>query len=361
MKLGTLALGVALCLGLSIAPRSAGAKAFHFVVAAGHTPSFLWVEMLRDEFIPEVDRRLAERGEHSIRWTQAYGGTVAKLGGVLESVEVGLVEIGFVATVFEAPKLPLQNITYMTPFGPDDPRMIAKVLLDLQREVPAMQDAFGDHNTVFLAATTIENYDLYTREPVRRFADLQGRKLLAPGPAANWLRGTGAVAVSGDLSTYYNDLSTGVADGVLTIATGAWGSKLFEVVPYRTPVGLGAQFVGAVVINRKMWRSLPSEVQTIFEEVGVAFSERQAEAQQARAEEVLRAMHERGLTTLPFPVAEREAWARALPDVAGHWARQLDARGLRASEVLRVYTQRVRAHGFPILRSWGSSATEPRP
>lgn len=343
-----------LCFCLGLAPRHSGAENFDFVVATGHTPSFLWVEMLRDEFIPEVDRRLAEGGNHRVRWTQAYGGTVAKLGGVLESVEVGLVEIGFVATVFEAPKLPLQNITYMTPFGPDDPRIIAKLLLDLQREMPAMQNAFGDHNTVFLAATTIENYDLYTRRPVRRFVDLRGLKLLAPGPAANWLRGTGAVAVSGDLSTYYNDLSTGVADGVLTIATGAWGSKLFEVAPYRTPVGLGAQFVGAVVINRKVWRSLPEPMREILQDVGAAFSRRQAEAQQARAVEVLAAMHDRGLETLSFPEEERAAWAEALPDVAGDWAERLDARGLRATELLGVYTERVEAYGVPLLRPWVS-------
>ena len=46
--------------------------------------------------------------------------------------------------------------------------------------------------------------------PVESLADLRGRKIAAPGPAINWLSGTGAVGVSGNLTSYYNELQTGV-------------------------------------------------------------------------------------------------------------------------------------------------------
>ncbi len=37
----------------------------------------------------------------------------------------------------------------------------------------------------------------------------------------NWLSGTGAVGVSGNLTTYYNEIQAGVYDGVIVFALAA--------------------------------------------------------------------------------------------------------------------------------------------
>src|SRR5210317_1840718 len=89
-----------LTVALTVPTAPAQAKTYKLTSAAGHPPIFLWVTLTRDFFIPEVDRRLAEAGgKDKITWNQAYGGTVAKLGGVLEAVEEGIVDIGFVGTI----------------------------------------------------------------------------------------------------------------------------------------------------------------------------------------------------------------------------------------------------------------------
>ncbi len=91
---------------------SALAKDYKMTVVAGHPPIFLWVTLCRDFFIPEVDKRLlAAGGKHKIVWNQVYGGTVAKIGGALEAIEEGIADMGFVGTIFEAPKMPLHNVT----------------------------------------------------------------------------------------------------------------------------------------------------------------------------------------------------------------------------------------------------------
>ena len=102
-----------LVFSLFIGPASA--KTYKITVAAGHPPIFLWVTLARDYFIPEVDKRLLEAGgKHNIVWNQAYGGTIAKIGGVLEAIEENIVDMGFVGTIFEASKMPLHNVSYMT-------------------------------------------------------------------------------------------------------------------------------------------------------------------------------------------------------------------------------------------------------
>ncbi len=125
----------------------ARAENFKLTAAAGHPPVFLWVKLLHEFYIPEIDKRLAAAGgKHSIALTEAYGGTVAKIGGVLEAIEEGIVDIGFVGSIFEAPKLPLQNVTYVSPFGTSDIGLVTRTIAGLQDSIPAMGASWGKYN-----------------------------------------------------------------------------------------------------------------------------------------------------------------------------------------------------------------------
>ena len=74
-------------LAFSLPLGSAWAKDYKITVVAGHPPIFLWVTLCRDFFIPEVVKRLLEAGgKDKIIWNQAYGGTIAKIGGALEAI-----------------------------------------------------------------------------------------------------------------------------------------------------------------------------------------------------------------------------------------------------------------------------------
>src|SRR3970040_2343323 len=122
-----------------------------------------------------------------------------------------------------------------------------------------MTEVVAAKNEHFLGGSSIDTYHLMTNFPVGTVEDLRDRKILAPGPSAAWLEGTGAVAVEGGLTTYYTQIQTGVADGVLTILTGAPPYRIHEVAPYITLVGLGGQVSGAMSINLETWDELPQE------------------------------------------------------------------------------------------------------
>jgi hypothetical protein len=50
-----------------------------------------------------------------------------------------------------------------------------------------------------------------------------------------------------------------------------------------------------------------------------------------------------------LPQAERVKWAKALPDVAGDWARR---NGEPGKQVLRIFMEEARKHGARPLRDW---------
>ena len=328
--------------------------AFKVTVAAGHPPHFLWVKLLQDYFIPEVDERLKAGGTHSIAWTQGYGGTIAKIGGVLEAIEEGLVEMGFVGTIFEAAKMPLQNVSYVCPFGSADIGTVTGAIGALQQEIPAMGEAWKARNQRYLAGAALDTYHLWAKFPINSLDDLKGKKILAPGPAANWIKGTGAVAVAGNLQTYYNDISTGVADGVVVFTTGAWGSKVFEVAPYINKCNFGAQFAGGLSVNLDAWNGMPAEVQSVLTDVSAEYGKRFAAAQGGAAAALEERMVEAGAERVAIDPALRKQWAEAIPNVAQLWAAGLEEKGVPGNAVLKGFIDKLKAAGADVPRDWSA-------
>jgi TRAP-type C4-dicarboxylate transport system substrate-binding protein len=342
--------------GLAAATPSLAQQPIKLTVAAGHPPVFLWVKLTDEVFIPEVDKRLAAAGgKYKIDWTKAWGGTLMKLGTESKGVADGVADIAVVSTIFEAARFPLQNVTYYTPFGSDDVGVINQAMLDLQKSIPAMGDAWTKNGLVYLNGMALDSYHIWTKFPVTRIEDLQGKKLSAPGPSANWVKGTGAVAVAGTLNSYYEDIKSGVSDGALVFATGAWGAKLHEVAPYITKVNFGAQFAGGLAINKSVFDKLPAEVQTALREAADVWAAQYIKTQSAAVETVLANMVKAGAKVSELSPAERKRWADSLGPVAKTWAADVNAKGGPGDAVLKAYMAELKKAGAQVPRDWSAN------
>ena len=200
----------------------ANAETYKLTVATGHPPIIPWVKVLDEFYLPEVNRLLEERGsEDRVEWNPAYGGSLAKIGGVLEAVEQGIADVGIVGAVFEPSILPLQIVSYYTPFVSGDISTVVEVVDEMHAEVPAMAKAWDDFNQVYLTGIGVDNFNLFTKEKVTSLEELNGKKIGGAGPNLNWIEGYGASGVQIDLTTIYNDLQTGIYDGVLLFPSSA--------------------------------------------------------------------------------------------------------------------------------------------
>lgn len=99
----------------------AAAESFRLRVGSGHPATLSYVGNFQDSFVPNVTARVAEETDYTISFTEAYGGSVAGLPEVYDSVEAGLLDIGLISTPFEPSNLFLQNYAYRAPFGEPDP------------------------------------------------------------------------------------------------------------------------------------------------------------------------------------------------------------------------------------------------
>jgi len=101
-------------------------------------------------YMPEVDRRLAETGNYEIDWNQAFGGTVAKTGGVLEALQYGLADIGIITSPFHPDKIPFFNISYVTPLVTADIGLVARTVDELVERTQCKAVSIVDQDPEFL-------------------------------------------------------------------------------------------------------------------------------------------------------------------------------------------------------------------
>lgn len=338
---------------LSAGMSLAQAETFKVTFSAGHGTQLPWIRMIKEFYMPEVDKRLlAAGGRHSIVWTEAFGGTLAKIGGELDAVESGIAEMGYVYTIFEAAKLPLLAVSFMAPFGSDDPRLVSRIMTEMHEEMPEVAGQWLKHKQMLIAALTVDTDYILTTFPLNSLADLKGRKMGASGSISLWAAGAGAVPVQGDFATHFNNIKTGVYDGLIAFTTGMYPAKLHQVAPYATRIDLGSMMIGAISINKAFYDKLPAEVQKIIKDVGKEYTVKIAALLLNVAAGFEKKMAEEGAKFSTLPAAERRKWADTMPNIAKNWVENNEKRGLPAAKVLSAYMKKLRDNNVQLVRDW---------
>lgn len=329
------------------------AKTIRMTAAGASPPQVTPVQVTKEYFIPEVNRRIAATGkDFKIEWTEAYASTLAKFTEVLEATEEGIVDLGVQIHVFEESKLPLENVSLYVPFGTADVRKLTDIVRNARAKVPEMNQAWDRLNQVYLGSGSNDTIHMMTTFPLGRYEDLAGHKIGASGTMGSFLKNTGAVIVPSSMLDAYVAIKNGVYEGY----TISWGLgfpyKVYRVAPYLTKVNFGAIAATGLSVNKDTWRKLPGWVQTIFRDVAKGWQERHAAVSGAKSKKFATLMQKQGAKIVDFPAEERRRWARQLPNIAKEWAARMDKRGLPGRGLLAAYMNGLRASGAEIVRHW---------
>jgi TRAP-type C4-dicarboxylate transport system substrate-binding protein len=313
------------------------------------------LQMVSEFYIPEVERRIkAANLNIKINWKEAYAGSLLKPTFVLKGVQDGIADIGFEPTIFHPDKLPLEQISFVTPFVTSDVVLVGKAIDKLHAVMPEFKAQYDKFGVIRLGGSSYDSYELFSTFPVQKFDDVKGKKIATAGAALQWLRGTGATPVQSNMTLYYNNSKTGVIDGFIIFPSSIPGMKFPEAAPYVTKVGFGAQYAAALIINKSAHDKLPPALQKILRE--------SAEAWTAAADKVQFDLGNQAFDTVPqafsgaknftFTRPEQDKWAKAMPNIAKEWAERSDKEGLPGSKALALYMDEMRKAGAKPVRDW---------
>lgn len=337
---------------VGVLSQSAGADTIRISVSSGYAPTAAWVHEFQEVFVPTVDAKLAESGAHEIDWNLTWG-TITKPGGDFDAVQNGLSDMAIVQTVFHPDKVPMYNISYVTPFVSTDIDAITQVVNGLAVDFPAMTEVWAKYNQHMLTTLAgVDNYQLILRDPITVPQDLAGRKICGAGLNLRYVEGMGVVGVPSPLSEWYNNIRSGICDGTVAWPEAIANFKLYEVAPNLVDIGFGGVNSMALTMNARKWDGLPEEVQSVLTEAAETYRKGLADYAMNRAAESMATFEGAGGKIIPVSPEQRVEWANSVPPIASEWVADLDARGVPGAEILDAYIERMTEAGASPLRDW---------
>ena len=321
------------------------AETFRLRIATGHPPAVVYAGQMKDTFQVELQKRVEAKTKHKIQWVEGYGGSIVKVYETLGGVRDGIVDIGGFCFCFEPANLPMHAFQVMLPFGPVDSIDSLRVAQDVYAKVPYLTEVFEQKfNQKLLARITDASYNLGTNFEWKSLSELKGRRIAGAGLNLNWLRYAGVTPVQSSLPEAYTSMQTRVYDGWIMFPSAWVNLKLHEVGPFYTQIGFGTITWHGLTVNLNTWKRLPKDVQAIMLETAKDFEEQVGKVNRARYERDISTL--RGLIKVnQIDAAVRAEWAQALKDWPPAIAAELDAKGLPASQILKLTLQAAEKHG----------------
>ena len=330
-------------------------KTYTLRIGAGHPAGpAVYATQLRDYFVPEVERRVAEETDFKVQFVEGYGGSIASAAETLEAVQSGILDIGGYCTCFEPSKLFLHNFMYFTPFGPEDSVQSVKIARKVYDTHPWLEEQLsGDYKQRLLALNGWDNYHLGTVNPWTTISDLDGVKIGGAGPNLPWLEYAGVIPVQSTLPEGYLSLETGVYDGWLMFPSAYYSFKFHEPSPYYTLIGFGSMG-GAIVVtmNNKRYNKLPPEVQKIIEEVARDYEAKAAQSLNDRQVRGLADLRASSANVRELPAETRAEWANSLKAFPNAMAQEANGRGMPGSAIMRTYHDEIALSGHDWLTEY---------
>lgn len=322
-------------------------------IGSGHSESNPWITALEDYFVKNVTERVSAETNYEIDWVKSYGGSVISLGNELQGVQDGLVDIGCTILVFEASRLPLQDMVYSMPFSCSDPLIVAETVKQMYAEYPEFTSTYEtDYNQKFIGIGVSDPYGFYSTKEVKFLDDVKGMKIGAAGINLSWIEGSGAVGVQTSLNDTYQNLQTNVCQATIQPTHSCVNLKVYEVAPYYLDANFNVVPFNAITVNMDTWNALPEEVRTILTEVGEGYLDYEANYINEIHEQDLKELEAKGCTIVALSREEQEKWAASLPDIVNGLVKSLDSAGYNGAEIVEQYYQVLEAQGIERFRDW---------
>jgi len=124
-------------------------------------------------------------------------------------------------------------------------------------------------------------------------------------------------------------------------------TRVYEVAPHLTRVGIGAMYFGGIAANKDFFDGLPEEVQTAVLAAGKSTSLAHGAYVTEQANTAIGKMVAERLEISELPEDGKKKWVESLPNIVGPW---LASNGEGATTLPKAYFAELRARGVTPLR-----------
>jgi TRAP-type C4-dicarboxylate transport system substrate-binding protein len=291
-------------------------------------------------------KEIEKRTEGRIKFEMYPFQQLLKAKAHLDGIRTGIADCGCISTPYYPGRFPMMEITFL-PFTWHSAVEGAPVLHKLREYDPTRQEFLRNGVKPILIEGS-PAYALVTKEPIKKFADMKGKRLRSFGTMLpEVFRFCGAIPTTMPITEAYTALERGVIDGTPIGIGLAYGFHLYEVAPYITvfPRGSFSYAVLPIVWGIKSWNKLPKDIQDIIMEV--TDSKRwYAEAVDILERETLNSLESKGLAKTIYLSEEEAAKFEEVSEGIGEWWIEQNKDKGPAKEVYNYYSNLLKQEGL---------------
>ena len=273
-----------------------------------------------------------------VKFVFYHDGTLIPVGNTFDGVAKGIADIGNSTFSYNQGKFPVMEACDLPgyPITAIIPSLVAQDMYNKFR--PKELDAV---HVLYIYSHIPGCYHMATKE-VNTLEDLKGLTIRAVGMGANTTKLLGGVPVSMPKSDQYDALQKGVVNGTLGGPNELVGRKVGEVTKTSTCVpGIGYVSAMYVVMNKKKWNSLPSDIQNIITEVSKRWAlEAGKNWDEIDSEGVAYGKKINHKFIVP-PATEAAKWVKALQPLETEYIKMAESKGLPGKEIMQYRKQLI--------------------
>ncbi len=297
--------------------------------ACMQSPKGLVSEMYIMGWASDVEKATGGRVKVTIYWSQTLGKAAEQYNTVVK----GVADVAYGYQAWAPGRFPLTSgleLPFLFPSGV----AASRAAWDIYSTTKYLKAEYEDVKVLGLSAMDPKSIFL-GKKPVRSLKDLKGMKIRCQGLVeTKTIEFLGAVPVAFPITELYTALERGTVDGTLIAAAPIYSFRFDQVLKYATEVGLGCGTF-FMVMNRKTWDSLPSDIQKSIDELsGLRISEIGGKVFDMESAEAFKLLTERGIERYRLPPEELKGWKDAVAPIRDWWVAETQAKGLPAKEVL---------------------------
>lgn len=293
-----------------------------FQVAEGHV---VWAQ--------EISDRVAAETPHTVDFAWHPAQALLEMPEIYGGVAEGVADIGTTCPAYTPGVFPLTDAFEQPGFNNDNALVASMTMHEAWKQSELLQEEYADVKIMHFWATGPGDFMTNTR--VETMEDLDGLDIRAVGGTIPWVTALGANPVSFGMGASYENIETGVVDGLLAPTDTLQGFRLAEVTEYITKAPGAYNIIFMKVMNWDTWNAFPESVQQIFDEVNEKYV---IEYGQLRTDHTVEGqrfgVEEHGMEVIELDEDEWDRWVDLIDPIMEEWVENANAAGLPGDEIM---------------------------
>jgi TRAP-type C4-dicarboxylate transport system substrate-binding protein len=286
---------------------------------------------------------LKKKSNGRITSTMYAGGALGKGPEHFDIVSKGLSDIGYFTATWTPGRFPLSDVLSLAAWvdGKDIATDIGNAMYKrvLNKEFPGVK--MVELNGCIQAF-------MWTKKPVRTLEDVKGLRIRSPGGhQTNYIKALGAEPIFMPLGDVYLAMETGTIDGIVTCPPLIMSFKLHEVAKHAVVTTFGCVSEG-VIMNQDSWKKTPDDLKPLVDDVCHNPFHTTGGLTRDVYKKMMKDITDKKVELYNLPSKEAERWYDRFRDVTRKWAGDLEAKGLKAKEVVKMYNEECEKRGVKV-------------